>query len=65
MFRKNKITYVTKREMENALKVDTIDCNSTAKTAAVFEELDDITMLFLGRNNETINNFRMMQKAAF
>lgn len=65
MFRKNKITYVTKREMENALKVDTIDYNSTAKTAAVFEELDDLTMLFLGRNNDTINNFRMMQKAAF
>lgn len=65
MFRKNKITYVTKKEMENALKVDTIDYNSTAKTAAVFDELDDLTMLFLGRNNDTINNFRMMQKAAF
>lgn len=65
MFRKNKITYVTKREMENALKADTIDYNSTAKTAAIFEELDNLTMLFLGRNNDTINNFRMIQKAAF
>lgn len=62
---KNRINYVYKKELDNALKVDGIDYYSTAKTLSVFEELDDLTNLFLNRNNDTIEQFRMMQKAAF
>lgn len=59
---KNRINYVHKKELDNALKVDGVDYYSTAKTLSVFEELEDLTNLFLNRNNDTIEQFRM-QKA--
>lgn len=59
---KKKMNYVNKKELDNALKVDGIDYYSTAKTLSVFEELEDLTNLFLNRNNDTIEQFRM-QKA--
>ena len=63
MFRRN--IYVTKRELENALDVSNIDCYSADKTARVFDELDNLTEMFLNRNSETIDRFKMMQMSTF
>lgn len=63
MFRRN--IYITKRELENALDVSNIDCYSADKTARVFDELDNLTEMFLNRNSETIDNFRMIQMSTF
>ena len=57
--------YVSKKELDNALDVSNIDCYSADKTARVFDELDNLTQMFLNRNSETIDQFRMIQMSAF
>lgn len=59
---KKKRNYVKRIDLEKPVKV-TDAMYSTATTD--FGELDDLTNLFLNRNQEVIDKFRMMQATAF
>ena len=53
-----------RKENENKIKATADTMYSTADLA-FGDELEELTNLFLNRNQTTIEKFRMMQKAAF
>ena len=59
---KKKRDYVKRIDLEKPVKVAVL---YIASVTTDFGELDDLTNLFLNRNQEVIDKFRMMQATAF
>ena len=58
-FRNNK-----KVEIENSVAID-FDPYTTERFNELEEEINNLNAMFLGRNRELTNNFRMIQAASF